>query len=230
MIGNIQKNILAELQKIAEKDYKDFNRKIIPTQQTILGVRIPALRKLAKKIVLGDAYSFINSDKENIYEMIMLEGMTLSYLDRPFEELLPLTEQFLGKVDNWAQVDSAICDYKNIQKEKENVLRVVKKWLKSNKEFVVRAGLVILLAHYVEKKYLNQIFILSQDVTHTGYYVYMANAWLVSVCMAKYPEETIVFLENKTLDAKTHNKAIQKSRESRRVSKENKARINELKR
>lgn len=223
-------NVLAELQNIAESDYKEFNSKIIPTQQRTLGVRIPALRKLAKAIALGDAVSFIQSDKENIYEMIMLEGMTLSYLNKPFEELLPLTEKFLGKVDNWAQVDSTICDYKSIKKEKENVLRVVRKWLNSDKEFIVRAGLVVLLAHYVEKEYLHQIFTLSQGVTHTGYYAYMANAWLISVCMAKYPEETIVFLKNNTLNAKTHNKAIQKSRESRRVSKENKATINALKR
>jgi len=223
-------NVLAELQSIAESDYKEFNNKIIPTQQTTLGVRIPALRKLAKKIAQVDAVSFIQSDKENIYEMIMLEGMTLSYLDRPFEELLPLTEKFLEKVDNWAQVDSTICDYKNIQKEKESVFRVVKKWLNSDKEFIVRAGLVVLLAYYVEKKYLDQIFTLSQGVSHPGYYVFMANAWLISVCMAKYPEETIAFFKNNTLDAKTHNKAIQKSRESRRVSQEHKATINELKR
>lgn len=223
-------NVLDELNTLAETSYKEFNRKIIPTEQQTLGVRVPALRKLAKKIAKQDDMSFIHLDKQNIYEMIMLEGMVLSYLDKPFGELLPLTEKFLDKVDNWAQVDSTICDYKNIQKEKEYVLSVVKVWLNSDKEFVVRAALVILLAHYVEKKNLNTIFTLSQRVTHTGYYVHMANAWLISVCMAKHPEETILFLQSNNLDLKTHNKAIQKSRESNRVSKENKTIINQLKR
>ena len=74
------------------------------------------------------------------------------------------------------------------------------------------------------------IFKLSQSVEHTGYYVHMGNAWLISVCMAKFPEETIKFFKDNTLDDKTHNKAIQKSRESYRVSKEHKALINKLKR
>ncbi len=222
--------LLDELKSLAEDDYKKFNSKVIPTNQSTLGVRVPVLRKIAKKIVKQDAISFLKLDKQNIYEMIMLEGMTLSYLDKPFKELLPLTEKFLDKVDNWAQVDSTICDYKNIQKEKEEVLAVVKVWLNSEKEFRVRAGLVILLAHYVEKNNLKTIFELSQGVAHDGYYVIMANAWLISVCMAKYPADTINFLKNNTLDKKIHNKAIQKSRESYRVSKEDKAILNELKR
>jgi len=223
-------NILEELNSLAEESYKEFNSKIIPTKQETLGVRIPALRKLAQKIAKDNPMSFIGIDKQNIYEMIMLEGMTLSYWDKSFIELLPLTERFLKKVDNWAQVDSTICNYKNIKEEKKDVLAIVKIWLKSDKEFVVRAGLVILLAHYVEKKNLKTIFKLSQKVKHTGYYVYMANAWLISQCMAKYPKETIVFFKNNTLDQRTHNKAIQKSRESYRVSKEDKKTVNQLKR
>ncbi len=222
--------ISKELKSLASEDYKKFNKKIIPTKQTILGVRLPALRKIAKRIAKSGGVEFIKLKKKNIYEMIMLEGMVLSYMDKPFMELLPLTEKFLQKVDNWAQIDSTISDYKKISKEKEDVLEVVKRWLRSDKEFIVRAGLVILLAHYVEKESLNMIFELSQKVNHRGYYVHMGNAWLISVCMAKFPEETINFFKNNKLDNKTHNKAIQKSRESYRVSKEHKAIINNLKR
>lgn len=221
--------VLEELRNLAEENYKAFNNKIIPTKQTTLGIRLPILRKIAKRIAKKDAIQFIQADKQNIYEMIMLEGIVLSYMDKPFKELLPLTEQFLNKVDNWAQIDSTVCDFKNILKEKEDVLTVVKKWLKSNNEFTVRAGLVMLLAHYVEKDNLEMIFKLSQSVEHTGYYVHMGNAWLISVCMAKFPTETIIFFQNNTLDKKTHNKAIQKSRESFRVTKEHKAMINKLK-
>jgi 3-methyladenine DNA glycosylase AlkD len=222
-------NVLIELQSLSDEEYKAFNRRIIPTKQRVLGVRVPVLRKVAKNIAKHDAYSFIESDKGNVYEMIMLEGMVLSYLKKPFGELLPQTEIFLHKVDNWAQIDSTIADFKNIAHEREDVLEIVMQWLHSDKEFVVRAGLVILLAYYVDKTYLNTVFRLFQSITHSRYYVYMANAWLVSVCMAKYPEETILFFRNNTLDTRTHNKAIQKSRESFRVSQENKAIINELK-
>lgn len=216
-------DVLKELKSLADSDYKTFNTRIIPTQQTTLGVRVPLLRKIAKKIVKENPLEFVQSDKQGIFELILLEGMVLSYMDRPFNELLPFTEKFLDKVDNWAQIDTSVCDYKNIAQEKDDVLIVVKRWLFSDKEFVVRAGLVMLLAHYVEKENLPMIFELSQSVNHDGYYVHMGNAWLISVCMAKYPEETLAFFENNTLDVKTHNKAIQKSRESFRVSKEHKA-------
>lgn len=223
-------SILQELQGLAEEDYKAFNRKIIPTNQQVLGVRLPILRKIAKRITAGEPLNFIRSDKKNIFEMILLEGMVLSYMDHSFKELLPLTENFLLKVDNWAQIDSTVCDFKGIEREKEDVLEVVKSWLKSDREFTVRAGLVVLLAHYVEQKHLPLIFTLSQDVTHTGYYVFMGNAWLISVCMAKFPDETIAFFIDNNLSNKIHNKAIQKSCESNRVSKAHKAILKELKR
>ena len=225
-----ENSILNELKNLAEDEYKAFNSRIISTKQKTLGIRVPILRKIAKRIAKKEAIEFIQLDKQNIYEMILLEGMVLSYMEKSFKEILPLTESFLEKVDNWAQIDSTICDFKGIVKEQEDVLRIVKRWLKSDKEFIVRAGLVILLAHYVEKENLKMIFILSQSVKHTGYYVHMGNAWLISVCMAKFPDETIIFFKKNTLDKKTQNKAIQKSRESYRVSKEHKILINKLKR
>ncbi len=222
--------ILEELKNLAEPDYKKFNQRITPTNQTILGVRIPALRKLAKEIVRKDPVTFLELDKQNIFELIMLEGMALSSLDKSFSELRPLTETFLNKVDNWAQVDSTICNFKQISNEPDEVLAIVREWLHSDREFVVRAALVILLSHYAEGKNLETIFSLAQEVTHPGYYVHMGNAWLISVCMAKFPEETIPFFQQNALDNKTHNKAIQKSRESYRVSKEHKELIKKLKR
>ncbi|MBN2804981.1 MAG: DNA alkylation repair protein [Deltaproteobacteria bacterium] len=227
---NIKKEILDELNGLADRDYKAFNKKIIPTEHTTIGVRVPVLRKIAKRIAEEATVEFIECDKENIYEMIMLEGMVLSYSDKSFIELLPLTEAFLNKVDNWAEVDSTVCDFKSIKNQKEDVLKIIKKWLKYDKEFFVRAALVILLAHYVQKENLEMLFKLSQSVKHKGYYVYMANAWLISVCMAKYPSETALFLKKNNLDKRTHNKAIQKSCESFRVSEEYKIKIKQLKR
>lgn len=226
----MQRKILEELKALSEANYKAFNKKIIPTEQDVLGVRLPVLRKIAKGIAQNDGVAFLESEKGNIYEMIMLEGLVLSYLNKSFNELLPWTEKFLDKVDNWAQVDSTVCNYKNLAEEKNEIVAVVEGWLRSKKEFVVRAGLVVLLAHYVAKENLDLIFSLSEEVTHQGYYVHMGNAWLISVCMAKYPGETINFFKDNRLDDKTHNKAIQKSRESYRVSKENKVLINALKR
>ncbi len=220
-----QNEILSELKNLSQKDYKAFNDKIIQTKQVTLGVRVPALRDIAKRISKDDYLSFIALDKQDSYEMIMLEGMVLSYVKKPFLELLPLSENYLDKVDNWACVDSIICGFESIKKDKSEILHVVKRWVKSEKEFVVRAGLVILLNYYIQEENIPIVFELSQSVEHQGYYVFMANAWLISVCMAKFPIQTIEFFKSNTLDKRTQNKAIQKSRESFRVSKEHKALI-----
>lgn len=222
------KLILNKLKLLSEKKYKIFNSKIVPTKQFMLGVRVPILRKIAKQIIKEDATIFIELDKQNIYEMILLEGIVLSYIDKPFKELVPLVERYLDKVDNWAQIDSPILSFKTILKDKKFVYKVINKWLKSNQEYVVRAALVILLSYFVQKDYLEDIFKLSQELEHDAYYVYMANAWLISVCMAKYPNETITFFKLNNLDKKTHNKAIQKSIESFRVSKDDKLIIKNL--
>ena len=223
-------SVLEELRGLSDDNYKEFNKKIIPTAQETLGVRLPVLRKIAARIAKNSPDEFIRMDKENVYELIMLEGLVLSCLNRSFVQLVSLTENFLGKVDNWAQVDSTVCKFKNIKREKEDVLAVVKKWLDSENEFVVRAGLVILMAHFIDEQYLDTVFDLAQSVSHTGYYAYMGNAWLISVCMAKYPLETLGFFRQNSLDNRTHNKAIQKSRESFRVCNADKEILSTLKR
>ncbi len=222
--------IFKRLEKFAEKNYKNFNLKIIPTKQKVLWVRIPDLRKIAKEIAKDEPYKFIKLDKQNIYELVMLEWMVLSYMNESFANLLPLIETFLDKVDNWAQIDSTMWNFKNMDKELDLVLQTAKKWIKSEKEFIARAWLIVLLSKFVKKDTLDTVFQLSEEVENKAYYVHMANAWLISVCMAKFPNETKIFFQNNKLDKVTHNKAIQKSIESFRVSDEDKEFLRGLKR
>ena len=127
-------------------------------------------------------------------------------------------------------MDYVVCGFKIIKQNKKYVLEVIKRWLRSNEEFVVRGALVILLTYYIEKDNLKMIFLLSESIKHKGYYVYMANSWLISVCMAKYPTQTIEFFKSNSLDKITHNSAIQKSLDSLRVSQEYKIVLKNLKR
>ena len=222
-------NILQHISSLSDSSYKEFNAKIIPTHQHVLGVRLPALRKVAKAIMADNPKNFISLNKDNIYEMVMLEGIVLSLLKEEFTHITPLLEQFIDKVDNWAQIDSTIAQCWGVKKDKAAVFHVVKRWLKSEKEFVVRAALVLMIFHFVEDKYIDEVLLLSQAVQHEAYYVYMANAWLVSVCMAKIPDKTLPFFAHNYLDKRTQNKAIQKSRESFRVSPSHKEQLKEFK-
>ena len=63
-----------------------------------------------------------------------------------------------------------------------------------------------------------------------GYYVKMAVAWAVSICYIHFPEKTQKLLKENSLDDWTHNKTIQKIRESLRISKEEKEMLKTWKR
>ena len=102
-------------------------------------------------------------------------------------------------------------------------------YLQSDREFEVRFAVVSMLDHFINETYLERLFQSFDEIKNAGYYVKMAVAWAVSMCYIKFPKQTWKYLEKKTLDDFTHNKAMQKSRESYRVSKEEKDRLLDLK-
>lgn len=223
--------ILDILFKNKDEKYKNFNSKIVKTKQNMIGVRLPMLRKIAKQIIKeNNEVKFIKSDKNNIYEMVLLEGLVISYIDDSFINKVDILDSYISKVDNWACIDSIFLKIKNIDIDKKNNLNTIITFLKSSLEFKVRGGFVLLLVNYIQKDYLDIIFKLSCKYNNQDkYYIYMANAWLISFCMAKFPTQTIKFFKNNSLDKTTHNLAIQKSIDSFRVSIEDKLLLKQLK-
>ena len=219
--------ILEKLHSLKEINYKKFSQNLIATNLEILGVRMPNLKSLAKDIVKkGEALNFINSKKEEIYELVLLEGLVISYLNLDLKEKLKFYNNYIKKADNWALIDSVkiINSTKFKEGEKELLLEYIKVWLKSqnkpNSEFIVRAGLINLLKYFVNLESLDLIFSLKFE--ENKYYIMMAHAWLLAECMTKFPKQTLDFMKDNNLDKETHNKAISKMRDSFRVKKEDK--------
>ena len=100
----------------------------------------------------------------------------------------------------------------------------------NEKEFISRTGLVILLSHFVEEKYLKEIFNTLNKIESDAFYINMAQAWLICDLYIKYPKETLKFIKQNNLNKFTHNKAISKIHDSYRVSKEDKEYLNALRR
>ena len=128
------------------------------------------------------------------------------------------------------QCDSCVTSYKFMRKESDFWFDYVKKYAESKNEFELRFMIVSLMSHFLDKEHIDEILTICGKIDHDGYYVKMGNAWALSVCYVKFPEKTRAFLEKDTLDDFTHNKAIQKIRESYRVSKEEKEQLTCLKR
>ncbi|MBQ7907093.1 MAG: DNA alkylation repair protein [Clostridia bacterium] len=222
--------ILKKVIENAEDGYADFSYKLIPTieRDSILGLRAPMARKIAKEYAnTGDGEEFLSSLPHKYHDENMVHAFMLGYKKK---DGLKRLVTFLDYVDNWAVCDSLASSVKSVFSDKEKMLPYISEWLGSGVTYKVRFGLVCLLNYYVTENYASLVLELAGRVRSEEYYVNMANAWLVSVCLAKEYEKSISIIENCRLDAWTHNKAIQKALESFRISKEKKDYLRSLKR
>ena len=229
------KEIREELDQLGEESYRQFNQKLIPGTDHVIGVRMPALRKLAKGIAKTDSKQYLEEaqteiDERSAHEEIMLYGLVLGYAKMSTEQRMQALDMFVPKIHNWAVCDSCCMGYKFMQKEPEVWFSYLQTYQNSSREFEVRFAVVSLLAHYVNETYLDQVLQILNRLRHDGYYAKMAVAWAVSICYIQFPVQTKAFLLKNELDDFTQNKAIQKIRESYRVSREEKEELNLLKR
>lgn len=225
------------LYKQQDKDYKEFNNKIIPGVEKSIGIRMGALREISKNLAKNNYNEYFKeldktSLKDLFYEEIMLQGLTIGIIKVSPEERLMYIKAFIPKITNWAICDSFVSGLKFTKKNKELVWEFINPYFKDQREFYLRFAVVMLMDYFIDDQHIETNLNILEKIKNEGYYVKMGVAWAISVCYVKYPEVTRTFLEREDnqLDDFTYNKAIQKIRESYRVSKEEKEYLNTLKR
>jgi 3-methyladenine DNA glycosylase AlkD len=222
--------IRRELENIADEKYRVFSSKLIPNVDNVLGVRLPELRKIAKRLA-RDGYQEYLAITELIYfEEIMLQGMIIGYLNVEWEDKVKHIIGFIPKIDNWSVCDSFCTGLKFDKKNKNEVWKFLQPYLKSKKAYEIRFAVVMLLFHFIDEKYAKHAFTAFNRIKHDDYYVKMAVAWAVSIYYRDLPEISLPYLKNNKLDDWTHNKAIQKISESLAVDNETKNTIRSMKR
>jgi len=225
----VQKSIRNQLLDLVDHEYQVFAAKLIPNINNVLGVRLPELRKMAKKIARGDWESYLAQARDEWFEEIMLQGMVIGYVQAELDEVLRLVAAFVPKIDNWSVCDSFCSGLKIPVSHKQKMWDFVDCYFQSDKEYDIRFAVVMLLNYYVEPDYIQAVLARLDRVRHEGYYAKMAVAWAVSICFVKMPEPTMAYLQNNTLDKETFNKALQKITESYRVDQETKRIIRSMK-
>ena len=185
---------------------------------------MPQLRKLAKKYK-SEIETFMSFPDE-VYEVTFVKLTIVSLAD--YETFLKYLGQCVSLIDNWATCDcfAPAC----VAKHKDEFLPFLREYAAINKEFYQRFALTILLKYYMDEQYLETIFSLTEQADTGFYYVHMAAAWLIAETLVKYYERAQGFLNEHSLDKKTHNKAIQKALESYRLSNDRKNFLKGLKR
>lgn len=205
-------DIREELFELKDEKYRDFQIKLTPTvdENTVIGVRIPELRKLAKKLE--------NSDFGwDYYEEKMLHGFYIGTKKMPYETRIALLEEFIPMIDNWAVCDSACSSMKFINKNREKFFEFLKRYMYSKDEYSLRFVCVILMSYYIDDEYIDFVLDYYSNLKSDYYYVKMAVAWGLSVAFVKYQERVLPILESKKLSCDVQNMTISKIRDSFRV-------------
>lgn len=228
-----REDITRGLFELQDNDYRTFHARLMPEidPERIIGVRTPQLRAFAKQVIKDScAEEFLQELPHYYYEENNLHGALLNLRykkESELEDFLKELERFLPYVDNWATCD--MLSPKLFKKNLPLVYERVKHWLNSEHTYTIRFGIVTLLGYYLEDVFESGMLKLVCGVKSEEYYVRMAVAWYFSMALVKQYEETIPYFEQPVLETWTHNKAIQKAIESRRIDEGTKAYLRSLK-
>jgi 3-methyladenine DNA glycosylase AlkD len=220
--------VLSKFAALADEKYKKFNASLTPgVTRPAYGVRVPQVRAIAKEIAKTDPFGFLDVCKDVSAEETQLHAYVIANMKLPLAEKLPLIADFVPLIDSWG-----ICDtfcFKVTDSEKPLLWDFLQAYFASDKTYFLRYAVVTGIVNFVNDSYIDEYLSALSRIKHEDYYVKIAVAWALCDCFIKQRAKTDALLSTKTLDAWTQNKAIQKCRESFRVSAEDKTYLLTLK-
>ena len=210
---------------LRDENYRMFNAKLLPTVEpdTIIGVRVPQLRLMAKTLSVED----LGPLPHTYYEENALHAFCIENI-KDFQVCIHALESFLPYVDNWA-----VCDCmrpKCFKKHKAALMERIHRWLHSEHPYTVRFAIGMLMTHYLDEAFREEYPKLVSEVCSNHYYVNMMIAWYFATALAKQYDAVIGYLQDEKLAPWVHNKNIQKALESFRITQEQKAYLRTLRR
>ena len=218
MINKIKNDLLL----MQDKTYKDFHSKLMPTinSDSIIGIRVPVLRDYAKKLFKENSIESLNPFLKNLphefYEENNIHAFIIEKINN-FDECIFYLENFLPYIDNWATCD--MLNPKIFKTNYEKLLEKIYQWINSDSVYTVRFAIGMLMRYFLDEKFETKYLDLVASINSEEYYINMMRAWFFATALAKQYEQTFPYIKNYSLDKWTHNKSIQKAKESFRISK-----------
>ena len=224
---------MTEIQKklfeLQDRQYADFQSRLIPNieKERVIGVRTPALRALAKKLVqTKEAEVFLSDLPHKYFDENQLHAFLICEI-KDFAECIVQTQAFLPYVDNWATCDQM--SPKVFKKNTEKLLPYIEKWVASDRTYTVRFGICMLMRYFLDDAFLPEYAATVAEVRSDEYYINMMIAWYFATALAKQYDAILPFLSEHRLDPWVHHKTIQKAVESFRITPEQKAELKAMK-
>ena len=224
MIRDVRKRLF----EMQDTGYRDFHARLIPTvkKEKIIGIRTPMLRKFAKEFGKTErSEMFLKVLPHQYYEENNLHGLLIEQI-RDYDKCLEELERFLPHIDNWATCD--LLALHMIKKHRDIFIREIYRWMESDKPYIIRFGISMLMRHYLDEGFKPEYPEKVAAIRSEEYYVNMMRAWYFATALAKQYEKILPFLEEQRMDIWTHNKTIQKSIESYRITQEQKDHLRTL--
>lgn len=214
--------IKEKLLALRDKKYCEFSKRLTPTKDEIIGVRLPQIKNMAKDILKNENYiKYLENPEFVFFEEKMLYGFVLTKSDLEREKKYEFLNEFINHIDNWAINDSIAMSLKIKKDDEEFYFEKIKEWLTQG-TWQKRFGIVILLSKYTTEKYIDRVFELYKNIKSEEYYVNIAIAWAMSIAIIKFYDKAMLLITNKSFCRWIHNKILQKSIESFRITKETK--------
>lgn len=251
MRTDIIEDIRTQLFALQDKNYREFHARLMPNieKERIIGIRVPVLRKYAKELARGsrlflsvrgeklgcntvkendcdNVEKFLNSLPHYYYEENNLHMFLIMQM-KDYDTALDYLEAFLPYIDNWATCDSGVPSV--FKKHKKELLLHVYEWLDSDKPYTVRYGIGTLMRLYLDEDFDIKYALDVAKIRSEEYYVNMMKAWYIATALAKQYDAVLPILQEKLMDSWSHNKAIQKARESYRITPQQKEYLSTLK-
>ena len=214
--------VYEQLLKVKDDKYKEFQAKLVPNidPDTILGVKTPEMRQIAKDIFNSkEKDAFLKDLPHKYYEENLVHFFIISMI-KDFDECIREVEIFLPYVDCWPVSDQATP--RSFKKNHEKLLPYIKKWIKSKHLYTSRFGIRMLMNEFLGDEFKDEYAKLVASVKSDEYYLKMMVAWYFATALAKNYDETIKYIEERKLDDWVLKKTIQKAVESYRVTDEHK--------
>lgn len=210
------KDVLFELNANADEKYKDFIAKLVPTidKDTIIGVRMGALRSLAREIRKEENLDIFNEAKFYYREEKLLYALCIFKMSESFDKAMEALDEFLPYIDSWEVTDLVAGEIIIKKAQREEAFQKAQSYLLSEDEYTIRLGLVIMNKKFNDKAHIDKIIDAIKNITLNTYYVNMAAAWLL--CELYFTDKAKVdeFLSSEAISMDIKKMTRQKIRES----------------
>lgn len=219
--------------KYQDQKYADFISKLVPTvpKQNFIGIRSPVYKKIIKEINENLSPTIIENflkvlphkyHEENCLHVNFINNI------KDYDEYIRKLELFLPYIDNWAVSDSL--GAKILEKNPQKLIEKIHSWIQDEKPYTKRVAMLFLKKYYLNQNFSEKYLQWASKIRTDEYYVNMMTAWLFADALVYQWDTAIKFLQEQKLDTWTHNKIIQKARESFRITPEQKEYLKTLKR